>query len=108
MAIFLVSLTKPARMPAAISNRAVRLSCRERLAPHDPSWLARLVRSISPLLRFEQTAISCTEDLDSTCSNGVLNSRVPPIWDDHDQIVTAAADGLGPEAQNVEAILQRL
>jgi hypothetical protein len=29
-------------------------------------------------------------------------------WDNHDQIVIAVADGLGLEAQHVEAALQRL
>ena len=29
-------------------------------------------------------------------------------WDKHDQIVIAVADGLGLEAQRVEAVLQRL
>ena len=29
-------------------------------------------------------------------------------WDEHDQIVSAVADGLGLEAQRVEAVLQRL
>jgi hypothetical protein len=29
-------------------------------------------------------------------------------WDSHEQIVSAVADGLGLEAQRVEAVLQRL
>jgi hypothetical protein len=29
-------------------------------------------------------------------------------WDNHDQIVIAVADGLGLEAQHLEAVLQRL